>query len=213
MGHVLLHTTVCQLRIADLAPAAGIVVWWALLRLAGCGPFVDPVTVLKVCNYVHLSVHHVHGPVLLQFRCDMPGAFPVYHPPYAAPYVVWHSGPSVARHHVAAFVAMARRGAAAAFFPLVAWHRAAVAVAMAGRCAAAVVVPLVPWCHVAAPVAVARRYAAPVAVAQRCAASACAPSVAAAALVHVATVAVKSRYGIVAAVRRAGAVACSARWQ
>ena len=203
MGHILLHIAVCQLRIAGLAPAAGIVVWWALLRLAGCGPFVDPVTALKVCNYVHPSVHHVHGNVLLQFRCDMPGAFPVCHPPYAAHYVAWHSGPSVARRHVAAFVAMARRDAAAAFFPSVAWHRASVPVAMARRWVAAVVVPLVPWCHVAASVA----------VAWRCAAPACAPSVAAAALVHVATVAVRSRYGIVAAVRRAGAVACSARWQ
>ena len=113
MGHVLLHTTVCQLRIADLAPAAGIVVWWALRRLAGCGPYVDPVTALKVCNYVHPSVHHVHGRVLLQFRCDMLGAFPVCHSPYAAHHVAWHSGPSLARHHIAAFVAMAWRGAAA----------------------------------------------------------------------------------------------------
>ena len=83
----------------------------------------------------------------------------------------------MARHHVAASVAMARRGAAAAVVLSVAWRRVAAFVAMARRCAA----------------------------------PAGAPSVAAAALVHVATVAVKSRYGNVAAVRPAGAVACSAR--
>ena len=83
------------------------------MQLAGCGPFVNPVTAPKVCNYVHSWVHHVHGPVSLQFRCDMLGAFPVCHLLYAAHHVAWHSGPSLARHHIAAFVAMARRGAAA----------------------------------------------------------------------------------------------------
>ena len=146
-------------------------------------------------------VHPVCGYVLLQFQCYMPGAFPVCHPLYAAHCIAWHSGASVARHHVAASVAMARRGAAAAVVPSVAWRRVAAFVAMARRCAAAVVVPSVAWCHVAVSVAMARR----------CAAPAGAPSVAAAALVHVATVAVKSRYGNVAAVRPAGAVACSAR--
>ena len=96
---------------------------------------------------------------------------------------------------------VARRGAAAAVVPSVAWRRVAAFVAMARRCVAAVVVPSVAWCHVAASVAMARR----------CAAPACALSVAAAALVRVATVAVKNRYGNVAAVRPAGAVACSAR--
>ena len=131
----------------------------------------------------------------------MPGAFPVCHPLYAAYYVAWHSGSSVARRHVVASVAMARRGAAAAVVPSVAWRRVAASVAMARRCAAPAGAPSVAWCHVAASVAMARR----------CAAPAGAPSVAAAALVRVATVAVKSRYGIVAAARLAGAVACSAR--
>ena len=82
------------------------------MRLAGCGPFVGPATAPRVGNYVHSWVHHVHGPVLLQYRCDMLGTCPVCHPPYAAHYVAWHGGPPLARHHIEAFVAMARRGAA-----------------------------------------------------------------------------------------------------
>ena len=85
----------------------------------------------------------------------MPGAFPVCHQLYAAHYVAWHSGSSVARRHVAASVAMARRGAAAAVVPSVAWRRVAAFVAMAWRCAAAVVVPSVAWRHVVASVAMA----------------------------------------------------------
>ena len=83
----------------------------------------------------------------------MPGAFPVCHPLYAAYYVAWHSGSSVARRNVVAPVAIM-------------------------------------WCYAAA---------------------AAAPSVAVAAVVRVAAVAVKSRSGIVAAGRPAGALACSAR--
>ena len=103
-------------------------------------------------------VHPVRGYVLLQLQCYMPGAFPVCHPLYAAHYVAWHSGSSVARRHVEVSVAMAR------------------------RCAAAAVAPSVAWRHVAASVAMARH----------CTAAAGAPSVAAAALVRVAAVTVKS---------------------
>ena len=108
------------------------------MRLAGCGPFVGPATAPKVGNYVHPWVHLVHGRVLLQYQCDMLGTCSVCHPPYAVPYVGWPGGSPLARHHIAAFVAMARRGAAYARLPSVAWHRAALPVAMARRCAAAV---------------------------------------------------------------------------
>ena len=60
-----LHAAVCLLYSAGPAPLAGTVVWEALKRLAGCGPFVSPAKALKVGNYVHPWVHPVHEHVLL----------------------------------------------------------------------------------------------------------------------------------------------------
>ena len=108
------------------------------MRLAGCGPFVCPANAPKVGNYVHPWVHPVHGHVLLQYQCDMPGTYSVCHPPYVVPYVRWPGRLPLAWHHMAACVAMAQRGAAYARFPSYAWHRAALLVAMARRSAAAV---------------------------------------------------------------------------
>ena len=134
------------------------------MRLAGCGPFVCPANAPKVGNYVHPWVHPVHGHVLLQYQCDMPGTCSVCHPPYVVPYVGWPGRLPLARHHMA----MARHGAAYARFPSYAWHRAALLVAMARRSAAAVArrgvaaafLPSLAWRCPAVAVAMARRGAA-----------------------------------------------------